>query len=374
MNEQFDEQYEAYERINDELEHLGNLQSKLLGEQSYDEMNKILDGQIKNSQAQINAKKKEIDAQKKIRDAAKEGSDEWKKANERILQAEADIRSLTESTIDAALTRYENRINKIFDDAEKKAAGMSFEDADKEWESFATYDSEFLDDINRAYGINDFKDRAEDAINSTNSIKAQEILNALKDDELNKLKEKNKLTQYDVDRANKMLDITLKQIALEEAQNNKSKMRLRRDSQGNYSYQYVADQDNIAEKQAAVDNLKAEIANDDFKHMKDVVSQYLGDESDFAERYAELSANGATDTELKEFQENYISRLVDQGGEFSKAWKYLTESTAVATGKDLDSMSDEEKLQMLRDNYGADIISSQALVFLNSLTNNLKTK
>ena len=33
---------------------------------------------------------------------------------------------------------------------------MSFEDADKEWESFSTYDSEFLDGINRAYGINDF--------------------------------------------------------------------------------------------------------------------------------------------------------------------------------------------------------------------------
>ena len=165
----------------------------------------------------------------------------------------------------------------------------------------------------------------------------------------------------------KKLQLKLAEIALEEAQNNKSKMRLRRDSQGNYSYQYVADQDNIAEKQAAVDNLKAEMANDDFKHMKDVVSQYLGDESDFAKEYAEMAANGATDTELKEFQENYISQLVDQSKEFSKAWKYLTESTAVATGKDLGSMSEEEKIQMLKDNYGEDIIDSKALEFLNEL-------
>jgi len=43
--------------------------------------------------------------------------------------------------------------------------------------------------------------------------------------------------------------LTLKQIALEEAQNNKSKMRLRRDSQGNYRYEYVADTEDIADKQ-----------------------------------------------------------------------------------------------------------------------------
>jgi hypothetical protein len=37
------------------------------------------------------------------------------------------------------------------------------------------------------------------------------------------------------------LDIEKARIALEEAQNNKTNMRLKRDSQGNYSYQYVAD-------------------------------------------------------------------------------------------------------------------------------------
>ena len=312
MNEQFDEQYEAYERINDELEYLGNLQSKILGEQSYDEMNKILNGQIKNSQAQIDAKKKELDAQKKIRDAAKEGSEEWKKANERILQAEADIRSLTESTIDAALTRYENRINKIFDDAEKKAANMSFEDADKEWESFATYDSEFLDDINRAYGVNDFKDRAQDAINSTNSIRAQEMLNALKDDELNKLKEKNKLTQYDVDRANKMLDITLKQIALEEAQNNKSKMRLRRDSQGNYSYQYVADNDQVDKLQDELDKAKNELYNFDKAEYKENIQKVKNQYAMMQEELKELMLSEDYKQADKETQAQMVNSVTSR--------------------------------------------------------------
>ena len=38
------------------------------------------------------------------------------------------------------------------------------------------------------------------------------------DDELKKLREKEKLTKYDIDRANAMYEIKLKEIALEEAQ------------------------------------------------------------------------------------------------------------------------------------------------------------
>jgi hypothetical protein len=61
------------------------------------------------------------------------------------------------------------------------------------------------------------------------------------DEELKKLREKDKLTKYDVERANKIYDLRMKQLELEDAANNKTKMRLRRDSEGNYRYEYVAD-------------------------------------------------------------------------------------------------------------------------------------
>ena len=65
------------------------------------------------------------------------------------------------------------------------------------------------------------------------------------------------MTKHDYERAQKRYDLLLKQIALEESQNNKSKMRLRRDSQGNHSYQYVADEsdDNTEEVKNALEEL-----------------------------------------------------------------------------------------------------------------------
>jgi len=61
-------------------------------------------------------------------------------------------------------------------------------------------------------------------------------------EQLGYLRDKDKLTQYDVDRANALLQIEIKRLALEQSRSNKTKLRLRRDSQGNYSYQYVANQ------------------------------------------------------------------------------------------------------------------------------------
>ena len=55
-------------------------------------------------------------------------------------------------------------------------------------------------------------------------------------EQLKYLKDKDKLTQYDVDRANALLQIEIKRLALEQARQSKTKLRLRRDSQGNYSY------------------------------------------------------------------------------------------------------------------------------------------
>ena len=83
----------------------------------------------------------------------------------------------------------------------------------------------------------------EKAANATGlSAKNQEKLNQFREEELKKLREKEKLTQYDIDESRARLAIMQAEMALEDQRANKSKMRLRRDSQGNYNYQYVGDE------------------------------------------------------------------------------------------------------------------------------------
>ena len=76
------------------------------------------------------------------------------------------------------------------------------------------------------------------------------------------LREKDKLTKSDLDMAQKRYDLYLAQIALEEAQQNKSIMRLRRDSQGNYTYQYGVDIEAYDKAKADVDAKRNALYNE----------------------------------------------------------------------------------------------------------------
>jgi len=62
-------------------------------------------------------------------------------------------------------------------------------------------------------------------------------------EQLNQLKAKDKLTQYDVDRAEKLLEIEQARAQLEDTRSAKTSLRLKRDSQGNYSYVYTASEE-----------------------------------------------------------------------------------------------------------------------------------
>lgn len=155
-------------------------------------------------------------------------------------------------------------------------------------------------------------------------------------DELKALREKDKLSQYDLDRADLRYQIALKQIALEDAQQNKSKMRLRRDSQGNYSYQYTADDDQIAKTQQEISDLYNQLYNldknkysDSLREIYDVWNEYqekmaeaaqINDPEKRAERelliqeqYGELLNNLAAENEELKFnlQESTFSELFD---------------------------------------------------------------
>jgi len=85
-------------------------------------------------------------------------------------------------------------------------------------------------------------------------------------EQLKILREKDNLTQYDIDRAKAALEVEKARMALEDARYNKTKMRLRRDSQGNYTYQYVADEEKLGDLQAALADAQANLYNMDKEH------------------------------------------------------------------------------------------------------------
>ena len=175
-----------------------------------------------------------------------------------MAQLATDYESLVNIVKESAI----NAVNSVYTELYKKASDYSYDYLNQEWELLNSNADMYLDSINRAYEIQKIANKYNEAIDIyQGNISAQKKFNELKEKELEFLRNAEYLSEHDIELAEKKYEIAVKQMELEEAKQNKSNLRLRRDSQGNYTYQYGADQDNIAKLQNELEDLYNSLYN-----------------------------------------------------------------------------------------------------------------
>ena len=232
-----------------------------------------------------------------------EGSEAWKKAQDNAIAAQKELNNLVEESIEIAQKKFEATVKSVMKSITDAATdGMGLDYVKEQWELINKEADMYLDKINGAYEIGKLESKMLKALDNTSSVKSRERIGELMNDELGKLREKDKLSKYEVDRANALFDLELKKIALEEAQRNKSTMRLRRDSQGNYTYQYTSDSDAIADAQAEVDEAQNALYNLDLDAYKENLDKSLELFDEWQAKRQEIMIKYAGDEEkMKEY-------------------------------------------------------------------------
>ena len=243
MQEAFDEQIDKYEFVLNTLDSDAKLIGLLYGDDAYEAMNQYYETKAKYNNQEIDFLKKRADyAQSMLQrddldeEAKKKWEEEWMDSIEKL-------NSKVEDAVQNIVDQYKNGVKEVIDGMNQRVTrGYGLDYVKEEWDLVNKNADRYLDSVNRMYELDSLKSKFKDAIDNTDSIKNQQKLNELMDEELGKLLERDKISQYDIDRANKRLEIALKEIELEEARQSKSELRLRRDSQGNYNYEFVADE------------------------------------------------------------------------------------------------------------------------------------
>jgi TP901 family phage tail tape measure protein len=282
-----------YEELNEELEHQANLISLLYGDQAYDKLAKLYDTQQKNNLAQLKSLRQQTDFYQAQYEKAVQLDGEDSKSAEKWLekkrQAMQDLRSEEETYIKTIQSKYNNTIDSIIQKARMATnGGVDTDWARTMYELTKTKSEGNYDDVERVYQLTSLQSKWNKLIADTTGTKNQEKLKKIMDEQLANLEKKSTLTEYDIGLAEKALAVEQARIALEQAQNSKDSMKLTRNAEGNWSYQYVADEDNVAEKQQ--DLLDA--INDKYEYVKSANQQALDDllqyEEDFWTKYAEI--------------------------------------------------------------------------------------
>ena len=110
---------------------------------------------------------------------------------------------------------------------------------------------DYKDEVEKAYEIDKLRSKYLDLLNDAQgaSLGTQNKIRQQMQEQLALLAKQGSMSEYDVKLANAKLEVLQKQIALEDAQRNKNKMQLRRDTQGNYRYVYRADEGDVKQAQ-----------------------------------------------------------------------------------------------------------------------------
>ena len=299
---------EEIDKITDQMEHHNSVLEhylsilELMGESAnYKTIGVVLEGQAEVKKDRMIAAQQEWQTFQAETDAKylawKNATDEasaemLKKQYEDALaistEKQEEYLTLAEEYAESLKAILENSLKEYAQDLENAlTGGTSFDQMNTKLERAAALQEEYLTTTNKIYETNKLMNTAQQEIDkTTNTIAKQRLKQFI--DETNQLQKKNKLSQYELDIQQAKYDLLLAEIALEEAQNAKSSVRLQRDSEGNFGYVYTADEDKIAEAQQQLADAQNSLYNIALEGSNDYFTKYQETLNEMYDTFTEL--------------------------------------------------------------------------------------
>lgn len=352
------EQIDAFEAINDEVKDMIDLY-ELLGGQDLGYVNEMLQAQADSNKAQIDALQQSKKLMEDFRDSLEEGTEEWREADKAVKQMDEDIRKLSLDTMKIYREQMENSFNSSLKEIEKSLTnGLGFDKLEKEIQKARKEQEKYYDTVEKSLFAAEMQQDIQAQIAKSSDPKKQAVLQKFYDEEIKTLIEKDNLTAAEVERAKILYDITLKQMALEEAKANKSVMRLVRDASGNWSYQYMADIDKVQQAQDDLTSSMDELLEHDkqaFQETQDEIlerrKQFLSDMEEAFKGYmsGEIASKEELQAILSQLELEFNEDMLLLNSEYAQNEMHLAESTLGSimnaydiTFGDLNNLTEEQ--------------------------------
>lgn len=246
-----------------------------------------------------------------------------------LVESQNNMLSSWTTAIKAAADRYETEIDSIVQTLEESLSPFrtldNFQDL---FDKRNTLNEQYLSDLEKEYQLNKLNRNILASIADTSSLAAKEKLRDLANEIAEAQKNEAEMSKYDLDILQAKYDLRLAEIAMEEAQNNKSQMRLTRDASGNWTYAYTADQSKIDDASQKYDDSLRKLQKVSEDYIDDLSGDIIKNEKSLRDYIASIDKNMyRTDKEymdkVKEQYNYYLERDKYLRGEFDKALEDL---------------------------------------------------
>lgn len=316
------ERLERYTKVIDQaasqLDHMNNLLD-LIGQQTdYEKKGAVLEGQKEVSKANLDAKTSIYDMAKtqweevkanwdamddkqkeKYKDTYDAALDYYMEASDEWYSAQEDFAEKTKALAENQLALAEKLARESI-----LGEGVSWDAVSDQLDRYSSIGEEYLTKTNQIYEVTKLTRTIQGDIDKTSNTAAKKRLETFKK-QTEELAKQEELTEYEMELQNKKYELLLAEIAMEEAQNAKSQVRLTRDSEGNYSYTYTTDEEEMQK------------AEDEYLQKQNDLYNYLLDgTNDYYTKYVETMRE-ATET-FQSINEAYLNGEIETEEEYHR--------------------------------------------------------
>lgn len=384
-NDELSKYTDHMEHLTNVLDHYRSIITLLGKDKEYDKVLSVLNGTAQTKKNNFDTSKQWYESLKRERDAAAAAlASSTDEAEREVLQknydailaafdeAEEDMLSKAEEYGEALKEILTTKMEQAADEMNKQLSttkvsinGNNFNISG--WDALndaldrmSSYQDEYLTKTNQIYEMNKLLNNVNQAIDKTNNQAAKNRYQQFTK-EIEQLRDKDKLSQLELEIAQAKYKVLEAQIALEEAQNAKSTVRLQRDNEGNFGYVYTADQEKVNDAQQAL----ADAENDLYNIRLDATNKYgqqkLQYEKELADKLAELDQKAAEDAVYRETTYQQERALVIQ--------QY---TDLITTAGNLYAKAQEEDSRVVQDAWvnSFDIIKDNSNSWKDTITEN----
>ena len=240
--------------------------------------------------------------------------------DDEIAAATDDFNSKWQEELTKAREAFENTVERIKQSMLDAFAGSigSWSALKDSLEYAKTAADRFVPQYKEIYELSKLNRDIMKSIDNTSNIKNKQALRDLQK-EINELEQHSgEISQYDLDNARRRYELELARLQLEEARDAKSTVRLSKDSEGNWSYVYTANQDEVEKAEQNYEDKLYAMQQANNEYINSLSDQILELEEQYAEKLAEIRLDN---TMSEEERNAAIERL---NAYFAEQMEYLT--------------------------------------------------
>lgn len=292
------------------------------------------------------------DSIKVVKDAI---NDQLKEAIERQLETQQEIYESINDIVQAIEDNWVDAVEKVVA-VQKKGLLNDIDYAVDRYGDLADLNDLYLSNSKKIYELNKLNRTILQDISKTDNVAAKIKLKDVLE-EVNALQNSNaQMSEYELKTLQAKYDLRLAEIALEEAQEAKSQVRLVRDNEGNWGYMYTADAEEVSKAEQDVEDKMQALQDIQEETMRDTGEKILSIQQEYYDALSDIYTDASLTQEERNkreeaLRESTMKKLSYYTDQYDKA---LKQSGMNFKDTILGTMYPEyETLQKFNDNFAS---------------------